>query len=299
MKWTLITLSMLVASSPANADLKVFACEPEWASLVAALGENHVNVYVATNAFQDPHHIQARPSLIAKMRKANLVVCTGAELEIGWLPVLLRRAANSRVQPGTPGYFEAAEYVRLLDVPDSVDRAEGDVHPRGDPHIQTDPRNILAVANALVPRLAELDPENASAYQRNADLFLSRWQAAMQAWNMRGSNLAGIPIVTQHKSWSYLIQWLKLDEVTRLEAKPGVPPSTAYLTTVLKKVEQTRVRGILRAAYQNPKASEWLHDRTDIPIIVLPYTVGGNEEATDLFGLFDSTLQLLERMENE
>jgi len=299
MKWIWITLSMLVASSPANADLKVFACEPEWASLVGALGGDHVSVYVATNAFQDPHHIQARPSLIAKMRNANLVVCTGAELEIGWLPVLLRRAANSSVQPGTPGFFEAADYVRLLDVPDSVDRAQGDVHSQGDPHIQTDPRNILAVANALAPRLAELDSGNATTYQSNTDRFLSRWQTALEGWDERGSKLAGIPIVTQHKSWSYLIRWLKLNEVTRLEAKPGVPPSTAYLTTVLQRVKQTEVRGILRAAYQNPKASEWLHDRTDIPVIVLPYTVGGNDQATDLFGLFDSTLQLLERMDNE
>ena len=182
----LLTLLLLCTNMPAYADLKVFSCEPEWASLVQELGAEHVKTYAATNALQDPHHIQARPSLIAKMRKADLVVCTGADLEIGWLPVLLRRAANPRVQPGNPGYFEAADYVDMLDVPDTVDRAHGDLHPRGDPHIQTDPRNILLVAKPLALRLAQLDPENADAYASNASIFLTRWEAAIAGWEQRG-----------------------------------------------------------------------------------------------------------------
>lgn len=295
----ILMLLLLLVHLPVYADLEIFACEPEWGSLAEELGKDNVSVYTATNAFQDPHHIQARPSLIAKMRKADLIVCTGADLEIGWLPVLLRRAANARVQPGSPGYFEAANYVTLLDVPSKVDRSEGDVHPRGDPHIQTDPRNILKVAKGLAPRLAQLDPENAAAYKRNANNFSQRWQAAIKGWEQRGANLAGVPVVTQHKSWTYLIRWLHMKEIIRLEPKPGVPPSTAYLTTVLQKVEKTPVKGIIRAAYQNPKASSWLHDRTGIPIIVLPFTVGGNEEATNLFTLFDSTLQQLEGMPHE
>ncbi len=293
-----MTLLLLCTNMPAYAVLNVFSCEPEWASLTQELGQQLVKTWSATSAMQDPHHIQARPSLIAKMRKADLIVCTGAELEIGWLPVLLRRAANARVQPGNPGYFEAADYVVLLDVPDNVDRAQGDIHPRGDPHIQTDPRNILLVAKQLALRLAQLDPDHAREYEANTASFMARWQAAIAGWEQRGSKLAGVPIVTQHKSWTYLIHWLQLNEIVRLEAKPGVPPSTAYLTTVLQKVEQTPAQGILRAAYQSPKASGWLHDRTGIPVIVLPYTVGGNKQATDLFTLFDSTLQLLEGMTN-
>jgi zinc/manganese transport system substrate-binding protein len=293
-----LMLLLLCTNMPAYAVLKVFSCEPEWASLVQELGSEHVKTYAATSALQDPHHIQARPSLIAKMRKADLVVCTGAELEIGWLPVLLRRAANPRVQPGNPGYFEAADYVNLLDVPEKLDRGEGDIHPHGDPHIQTDPRNILLVAKHLAVRLAQLDPDHAREYETNSAEFLARWQAAIAGWEQRGSKLAGTPIVTQHKSWTYLIHWLQLSEIVRLEAKPGVPPSTAHLTAVLQKVEQTPAQGILRAAYQSPKASDWLHDRTGIAVIVLPYTVGGNKQATDLFSLFDSTLRLLEGMKN-
>src|SRR4029077_6659206 len=129
--------------------LEIFACEPEWGALATELGGDKVEVFVATSARQDPHQIQARPALIARLRSADLVVCTGAELEIGWMPVLLRQASNGRVQPGSPGYFEAGQQVRLLDVPTRLDRAEGDIHPAGNPHIQTDPRNIATVAPAL------------------------------------------------------------------------------------------------------------------------------------------------------
>src|SRR5215472_4907202 len=127
-----------VSAGPVRAELNVFACEPEWAALASEIGGDKVSVFTATTAKQDPHQVQARPALIAQLRSADLVVCTGAELEIGWMPVLLRQAANGRVQPGSPGYFEAAQHVRLLDLPTRLDRAEGDIHPSGNPHIQTD-----------------------------------------------------------------------------------------------------------------------------------------------------------------
>ena len=293
MKKIFFTLFLLLVHLPAYADLDIFACEPEWSSLVEELGKDHVNVYTATNAFQDPHHIQARPSLIAKMRKADLIVCTGADLEIGWLPVLLRRAANARIQPGSPGYFEAANYVTLLDVPAKVDRSEGDVHPRGDPHIQTNPRNILKVAKALAPRLAQLDPENATDYELNANNFLKRWQQAIIRWEQQAAPLRDVGVVSQHKSWPYLFDWLGMKEIIRLEPKPGVPPSTTYLAQVLTTLQQKPARAILITPYQNPQASEWLHSQTSLPVVVLPYTVGGNAEATNLFGLFDSTVNRL------
>src|SRR5207247_1363010 len=162
--------------------LEVFACEPEWGALATELGGDKADVFVATTARQDPHQIQARPALIARLRSADLVVCTGAELEIGWLPVLLRQAANGRIQPGSPGYFEAAQHVRLLEVPTRLDRAEGDIHPAGNPHIQADPRNIAAVAAALAPRMQQLDPANAGTIAARAQNFAARWNAAMQRW---------------------------------------------------------------------------------------------------------------------
>src|SRR5512137_2010491 len=145
----LLTGMLLVLAFPTQAALRVLACEPEWGALALELGGNLVDVSVATSALQDPHQIQARPSLIARMRNADLVVCTGAELEVGWLPVLLQTAGNTRVQPGLPGYFEAATFVDMLDVPTQFDRAAGDIHPYGNPHIHLDPHNIARVASAL------------------------------------------------------------------------------------------------------------------------------------------------------
>ena len=179
----MLCLALVVRPTGARA-LEVFACEPEWGALAAELGGDKVTVFVATTGRQDPHQIQARPSLIAQLRSADLVVCTGAELEIGWMPVLLRQAANARVQPGGPGYFEAAQQVRLLDLPTRLDRAEGDIHAAGNPHIQTDPRNIAAVAAALARRMAEIDPADAATIAARAQNFrgtLGRCDAALDA----------------------------------------------------------------------------------------------------------------------
>jgi zinc/manganese transport system substrate-binding protein len=286
-------LLLLVVSFPVSATLNVFACEPEWASLVQELGRDKVSVFSATTAQQDPHRIQARPTLIAKMRRADLLVCTGAELETGWLPVLLRRAANPKVQAGQPGYFEAAQHVTLLDKPVRIDRAEGDIHAAGDPHLHLNPHNIGQVAAALTTTLAAIDSQNAALYNQYGNDFLTRWQQAMAQWEKQAGPLRDVGIVTQHKSWTYLIDWLGMKEITRLEPKPGVPPSTTYLTQVLTTLQQQTTRAILITPYQNPQASEWLHSRTSIPVVVLPYTVGGNAEATNLFGLFDSTVNKL------
>ena len=291
---TLFTgLLLLFVSLAASAELNVFACEPEWASLVEELGGEEVKVFSATTAQQDPHRIQARPSLIAKMRRADLAVCTGADLEIGWLPVLQRRAANPKVQPGQPGYFAATQHVSLLDKPTRMDRAEGDIHAAGDPHVHLNPHNITRIARALTNTLATIDPQNAISYRQNRDNFLDRWQQAIKRWEDRAESLRNLRVVTQHKSWTYLLDWLGMQEVARLEPKPGIPPSTAYLAQVLESLQHQSANIILVANYQNPKPATWLQQRSDIPIVKLPYTIGGTNEVNDLFRLFDVTLELL------
>ncbi|MDP2111251.1 MAG: zinc ABC transporter substrate-binding protein [Thiobacillus sp.] len=279
----------------AHAALNIFACEPEWAALAKEIGGDDVRVYAATTAMQDPHRIEARPSLIAQMRRANLVVCTGADLEVGWLPVLLQNANNAAVQPGRPGYFEAARFVPLLEKPARLDRADGDVHAAGNPHLHTDPRNILRVAEALAARLAEVDPANAAAHRARGQAFAARWQAAIARWESRAAPLKNMPVAVQHKSFSYLLAWLGLREVAVLEPRPGVEPSVGHLARVAAQLQTTPAKMVLRAAYQNPRPADWLAKRTGIPALALPYSVGGNDRAQDLFGLFDDTLdQLLE-----
>ncbi|MES2368395.1 MAG: zinc ABC transporter substrate-binding protein [Pseudomonadota bacterium] len=288
--------AFLVAAWPvfAHAALNVFACEPEWGALATELGGDAVKVYTATTAFQDPHHIEARPSLIAQMRRADLAVCTGAELEIGWLPVLLRQAGNAAIQPGQPGYFEAARQVPLLEKPAALDRAQGDIHAAGNPHIQTDPRNIARVAQALGARLAEIDPSHAAAYKTRLADFNTRWNTAMARWQAQAAPLKGMPIAVQHEGFPYLENWLGLKQVAVLEPKPGVAPSLGHLAEIVAQLKTTPAKLVIRAAYQDPRPSEWLAEHAGIPAVAMPFTVGGSDRARDLFGLFDdSVAQLL------
>lgn len=286
-------LALATIAAPAQAALRVFACEPEWAALVQELGGPLVDATSATTAQQDPHQIQARPSLIARVRNADLVVCTGAELEAGWLPLLLQQSGNAKVQPGQPGYFAAADLVRKLEVPAVVDRAQGDVHAAGNPHIQTDPRNIATVAPALAARLQQLDPGQAAQYAQRASAFQQKWQQAIARWSAQAAPLRGLPVVSQHKAYVYLYDWLGLKEVAVLEPKPGVEPSAAHLQGLLGTLKATPARMVISAAYQDPKPSEWLSRNAGIPMVRLPFTVGGSEGAKDLVGLFDDTLARL------
>ncbi|WIM04567.1 MAG: zinc ABC transporter substrate-binding protein [Candidatus Nitricoxidivorans perseverans] len=289
---TFAFMAVLLLSLPAHA-LEVFATVPEWAALASAIGGGKVNVFSATHALQDPHHVDARPSLIARARRADLVAATGAELEVGWLPVVLRESGNPRIQPGQPGHFEAAAHVRMLDVPTRLDRAEGDVHAAGNPHIQTDPRNFLKVGEALARRFAELDPANAAAYRSGFDDFARGWREALGRWEKQAAPLKGLPVVVQHKSWPYLLDWLGMKEVAALEPKPGVEPSAAHLSRLVESTKGARM--VLRAACDNPRPAEWFSAKAGggVPVAVLPFTVGGSEGAKDLFSLFDDTIRRL------
>jgi zinc/manganese transport system substrate-binding protein len=283
----------LLCVLPAQAALRVFACEPEWGALAQELGGSNVEVSVATSALQDPHQIQAKPSLIARARSADLVACTGAELEVGWLPLLLQQSGNAKVQPGQPGNFAAADFVRKLEVPSQLDRAQGDVHAAGNPHIQTDPRNIALVATALGARLQQLDPAHAGDYANSLASFAQRWQQALARWTAQAAPLKGTAVVSQHKGFVYLYDWLGLKEVAVLEPKPGVEPTASHLQEVLTALKGTPARMVLYSAYQDPRPSEWLGKNAGVAIVRIPFTVGGSDAAKDLFGLFDDTVARL------
>lgn len=292
MKSIAIMFAVLVIR-PAAANVSVFACEPEWAALAKELGGDQVSTFSATNAYQDPHHIQARPSLIAKLRRADLLICTGSELEIGWLPVLMRQAGNDKVQAGQPGNFAASDYVTMLDKPSSVDRSQGDVHPGGNPHIQTDPRNISKVAKALFATFKQIDGEHSADYTKRYQSFDQRWQTALARWEKEAAPLRGVKIVVHHKSWAYLTSWLGMQVVASLEAKPGVPPSAGHLSQVLSRLKTQPAKMVIRAAYQEGRPDEWLSEHAGIPAVVLPFTVSGTDQATDLFSLYDDTISKL------
>ena len=290
----ILSLSLaLILAQPATAALKVLACEPEWGALVQELAGDKASVSSATTALQDAHHIEARPSLIARARNADLVLCTGSELEVGWLPLLLRQSGNQRIQPGTPGYMEASQLVARLEIPKVLDRSMGDIHPAGNPHVHLDPHNIAKIAQVLGDRLAQLDPANAAAYRERTAAFLARWGAAIRRWESEAAPLKGLTMVVYHRNMSYLSAWLGLREVGSLEPKPGIPPTTAHLADLVARMQAAPAKAIVYVAYNNPQAAEFLSARTKIPALMLPYTVGGSAGAKDLFGLFDDTLARL------
>lgn len=292
----LLWLFLFVLPGAHAADkLNLFATVPEWAALAQEIGGTQVTVFTATQALQDPHHIEARPSLIARARNADLLLATGADLEVGWLPLVQRESGNPRIQRGQPGYFEAAAYVRMLEVPGKTDRADGDVHADGNPHIQTDPRNFLKIGKALAATLSQLDPAHAAAYAANEKAFATRLGAAIQGWEKQAAALRGMPVVVQHKSFSYLLNWLGLVEVGTLEPKPGVEPTPAHLSRLLAQSARQQPRAILRTPFDNPNAGNWFAAQSKVPALTLPFTVGGNERAGNLFALFDDTIAQLQK----
>lgn len=292
-----VTLFLLLLAPVSVNALEVFACEPEWGSLVKELAGDAANVTLATTAYQDPHNLQARPSLIAAIRRADLLLCSGADLEIGWLPLLLRRSGNPNVQPGKPGYFLAADFVRKLEVPRIVDRSQGDVHPQGNPHVHLNPHNLKRIAHALGERLVAIDPSHKAAYDAALEDFLQRWSSAIEGWEVRGAKLANMRLVSHHLGFSYLADWLKLDMVATLEAKPGVPPSASHLIQLLEQLTPLPPAAIVRTPYENQKPSKWLGQRLQRPFLVLPFAVGGADDVTDLFSLFDVSIRMLEELD--
>jgi zinc/manganese transport system substrate-binding protein len=281
------------AAGLTRAEIDVFACEPVWGALAAEMTGDKARIYTATKALQDPHRAEARPSLLARARSAALLVCTGADLEVGWLPVVLRQAGNPRIQPGAPGHLLAAEHVPLLEVPKVLDRSLGDVHPAGNPHVWYDPRNIARVATVLVERLATADPPNADAYRARGAAFQVRWQEAIAGRQRAAAPLRWVKSISYHLDMTYLYAWLGIVNDGALEPKPGIPPGAGDLAALLERTRRDPPRFIVITPFQDRRAADWLAERTRAPVVVVPFTVGGTDEARDLYGLFADTIARL------
>jgi len=292
-------LAMLLSSSLVNAKVNVLTCEPEWKSLVGELGGDKVKIYSATTAKQDPHNIQARPSLISKARRADLLVCSGAELEIGWLPLLLRKSSNSNIQPNAIGYFMATNQVELKGKTTLLDRSQGDVHSGGNPHVHLSPHKLLTIAEQLSQRLQEIDSANSIYYQKLLKSFISRWSQSIEQWKEKAKSLNGSKAVTHHKDWIYLFDWLGIETIANLEPKPGIPPNAGHLAKLKGLLEKQPADFIVRTTYQEERPSKWLSKKTGIPELELAFTVGGSKKANDLFSLYEDMIdQLLKAKAN-
>ena len=285
-------LCLLATSTQA---LTVFACEPEWAALVRELAP-HAKVHTATHALQDPHHIEARPSLIAALRRADLAVCTGAELEAGWLPMLQQRAGNPRVHDRADGMFFASDHVELIDPqPDGGGPFAGDVHAAGNPHIHLDPHRVREVAEALTRQLQALEPQQQQQYQQRWAAFDALWQTRIAQWERQAAPLRGMKVAAQHTTFAYFWRWLHIEQVADLEPRPGMPPTPGHLQGLLTQLRSARPATVVATTYQDGRSARWLAGQLEpgTNALSLPATVTEGAPAPSLAALFDHLIEQL------
>ncbi len=274
--------------------ITVFACEPEWAALTRVLLPE-AQVKTATHHLQDPHHIEARPSLIAHMRNADVAVCTGAELESGWLPMLLEKSGNRRIQNGQKGLFFAADHVQLIDpFQGSKTPFSGDVHAQGNPHFHTDPRRFLLVTQALAERLGLLFPQHQSEIKSRQQQFEQQLKSKITQWEIKAKPLQGRKVITQHATFAYLWAWLGLQPIADLEPKPGIPPTPQHLEKVLTIAKSNPQSPIIIAQHHDPQPARWLSQQLGPlhPLLVLPATVP-SDQADSILTWFDNIINQL------
>ena len=284
-------LALLVCA--AHAKLNVVATLPDFGSIAQDIGGDQVKVTSIARGTEDPHFVDAKPSYIRVLNQADVLIEGGADLEVGWLPVVLRQAGNARIQPGTPGSLLAADHVPLLDAPKVLDRSLGDVHPAGNPHVHYDPRNIARIAAVLVERLATIDPPNADTYRARGQAFQARWRDAIAGWQREAGPLRGVKAISYHLDMTYLYAWLGIVNDGTLEPKPGIPPAAGDLAALLERTRKDPPRFIVITPFQDRRAADWLAERARTPVILVPFTVGGTSEARDLYGLFADTIARL------
>jgi len=270
---TVVAALAATAAAPrtAHAELRIVATVPNLAAIARDVGGAHVRVTSMSLPTQDPHFVDAKPSLALELSKADLLIAVGLDLEIGWLPTLQVGARNPAILVGAPGYLECARFVQLLDVPtEKIERSQGDIHPGGNPHYLLDPRRAAAVAVGIAGRLAELDPAHAKDYAANAASFVKRLDAARARWEKLLEGARGTKIVTYHKSWVYLADWLGFEVVATLEPKPGIPPTSKHIAQVLAVGRKAGVKLVLQESYYPDKTSKLVAKKIPAIVISLP-----------------------------
>ena len=282
---SLLALCLLNA---AEARLNVVTTTPDLGAIASAVGGDLVTVRSLARGYQDPHYLEAKPSYMRALNRADLLIYTGLELEVGWLPLLIQGARNPRIALGTAGHLDASVGVELLEVPTGqVDRSMGDVHPEGNPHYMLDPRAGLVVARNIAERLQALEPGQADVYAENLDRFCRELSGDIRRWEDRTAHLKGQKLVTYHKQWEYLMHWLGIEIIDQVEDKPGIPPSPRHVASLGDRMRTEGVRSIVCSNFISTKPAERLAARTGATLLILPMSVGGEPEIRTYPELFD------------
>ena len=262
------------------------------AAVTREVGGDRVSVSALAKPNQDPHTLVAKPTYKLAAKNADLFVELGLGLDI-WGSAVTDASGNPNIQTGQKGRVVASEGIETKELPATLSKAWGDIHPQGNPHVHLDPRNIAKIAEVVSARFAELDSRNADTYHARGADFGKRWQQAMDKWRAQAEPLKGMPIVVYHKDVSYFINWAGMREAGALEPKPGIPPTPAHLAELVDQMKRAPAKAIVYSPYNNPAAAQFLSQRTGIPVVPVPFTVGGTPKAKDLFGLFDDTIERL------
>jgi zinc/manganese transport system substrate-binding protein len=287
-------LSAGAVTFAADAKLNVVTTTEDLASLAREVGGDRVTVDAIARGYQDPHFVEAKPSFILKMQKADVLIVVGRELEIGWLPPLIQQSRNAKVQVGAAGYLDASRGVRILEVPTGqVTRAMGDVHPQGNPHYWLDPENARVIATSICATLSQFRPADRAYFEQRLDAFSTRLTAAVRKWSAQLAPYKGTKIVTYHRSFPNFADRFGLDIIGYVEPRPGIPPSPGHTLELIREMQRQRVKLILVEPYFDLKTPQSVANAVGGQVLVVPPSVGGVKEAADFFGLFDYDVTLL------
>lgn len=281
---------------PAHAGLKVVSSIPILGSLAKEVGGDRVEVQSLAKGYQDPHFVEAKPSLMLVLNHADLLLHVGLELEIGWLPPLVLGSRNARIQTGELGNLDCSQSIPVLDVPRTrVDRSMGDIHPQGNPHYWLPPGNAKIIAGEIAQRLGQIDPEGKPEYDRRLTAFIRHVDAKVKEWQPSIGKLRGTKVATYHKSWTYMSQWLGLVEVGYVEIKPGIPPDPSHLVQLIATMKREEAKLLLMENFYNKTTAQLVADKSGARLLVLPTDVGASPEAKDWFSLVGLILEELTR----
>ncbi len=288
----------VVAPVPARAasKLKIVTSTTDLAEFAAEVGGDRVEVESIARGYQDPHYVEAKPSFVLKLHRADLLIAVGLQLEIGWLPPLITQCGNPAVQVGAKGYLDASQFAEILEIPTGVvTRAMGDVHPFGNPHYWLDPENGRRIARGIALKLAEMQPEGAAYFEGRFQAFSQRLDEAQKAWDAEMKPFRGHKVVTYHRSWPNLTKRFGLEVVGEIEPRPGIPPGPRHTVEIIQMMKRDNVKVILVEPYFDLKTPNAIARETGAQVVVLLPSVGGEKEATDYFKLFDYDIALLTR----
>ena len=299
MKRTLLVVALLLtglstAAPRAAAAINIITTTSDLASIVGEVGGDKVTVESLARGYQDPHFVEAKPSFVLKLNKADLLVLVGRDLEIGWLPPLITQSRNAKIQPGADGYFDASLTAKIVDLPTGqITRAMGDVHPLGNPHYWLDPENGRRIAKAVQAKLAQKDPANAAYYAQRAADFDRRLADAQQRWKAMMAPYKGVKVVTYHRSWANFADAFAIDVIGYVEPKPGIPPTPQHTLDVIQAMRAQQVKLIIVEPYFDSKTPNSIASQTGGKVLVLPPSVGGVPAASDYLKLFETDIAML------